>query len=275
VKKEIQAPEELEIPGLEDVGSMDRNLLLSVLVYGPIGTWKTRFAASFPGPIMIFDFDGRTASIIDLAKDKKISRLSLHEWVVEGEPQAFSTAMYWTRTFKQKLEAGETLPFKTLVYDSLTTCVERAVNMIKRNCGVPEDAPLPWSGGHWGDVYAAVESLVSKSVALAEYVNVVWTAHEEPLEDKLLGGIRIYPMIGGHKWRDRMPVRFKEIYHSGTEDGGNGKPSPYLETTSIGLIQARTSFNLPPRIYPDYGEIIRLIEEGWEEAPKIVENSGE
>ncbi len=262
-----QETEGLTIEGVEDLATSEEIPKLSVLIYGPIGTWKTRFAATFPDPILFFDFDGRLTSIADLAREKKIQRIPLQEWYAgpggTGEPQAFQYANYVTTQLMDAAVKGRKLPYATLVYDSLTTATERATALIKYNNGISQDKPLPWSGGHWADVYELLRGMMSRSLSLADLCNVIWIAHEELIEDKLMGGVRISPMTGGQKWRDRIPVRFREIYHTGVEPGPEGKPVPFVETCSMGLVQARTSFNLPPRIEPSYEALVDYIKTGW------------
>jgi hypothetical protein len=262
--------EQFEIPGVENVADMEKGMTLSVLVYGPIGTFKTRFAATFPEPILFFDFDGRLLSTIDLARKKKIDRIPLLEWregdPLSGEPQAFNYALVQTGRLRELVEKGESCPYKTIVYDSLTTCVERAIDAVKYINQIPHDIPLQRRRDLFNDVYQLVLMLVNQSLAIGEYgVNVIWTAHEEMFKEELMGRIIVRPLFGGDKTRNRVPLRFKEIYHSGVEVGDAGRPAPYLETCATEMVEARSSFKLPSRINPDFEELMAWVEESWKE----------
>ena len=186
------------------------DMKLKVFVYGESGTHKTYFAASFPKPYF-FDFDNGMLTVRgqDVAYDTYID--------LPGEtPHAFQDFIKQMREFYKQAKEG-TLPYKTVILDSLTTfqeCVMRDVKYNNHTEGKPMTLP------EWGLLISALRKQIYDITGLG--VHVVVTAHAQTVKDDLTCAIKTQPLLYGKDLPGQVPLWFDEAYYAEVRKGKDG-----------------------------------------------------
>ena len=86
------------------------------LFYGPNGSGKTIAAASFPGPVMIWDFDGRVDPITAFYP----KRDDISYWTIGLDGDARSDVLGFTEFCDRFTALQNNCPYSTIVIDSYT-----------------------------------------------------------------------------------------------------------------------------------------------------------
>lgn len=226
------------------------------LFVGPNGSGKTIAAASFPGPIMIWDFDGRVEPI------KKFfpGRDDIEYWTVGLDDNARRDVIGF-KTWCARFEAlQDNCPYETIIIDSYTaysaTAVFHQMGMhdsdVKRTKG---GLPIP----DW-DEYKGETGVFLQTLEIAKILpcNVIVTAHPvSKAQTKKQGGstnevlasmIRASTLATyGWKTDSFLPNYFNEMYYFHTDVTSQvAMANRYLvQTVSAGEIVAKTALPLP------------------------------
>ena len=207
------------------------NMKLKILMYGGSGTGKTTFAGTFPKPYF-FDFDGGVLSLRDhdieyeTYSDKSVLR-----------PEAFSKFEAKIEEFKSQLAAG-TLPYQTVVLDSITTMQESCLRQIQyANRTVGKQTTLQ----EWGILVGKMEDVLYTFTSLN--VHIVTVAHEQIVQNELTSEVMILPLIVGKKLPDRLALWFDEVYHSRVGRGERGRPVYQVMTVADRMYKAKSRLN--------------------------------
>lgn len=230
-----------------------------VIVFGDSGTGKTCFAAGFPGPIEVCDFDLKIGSAANFYAGNKL----LDDINVESYP--YDSKDYGGAGFRfnndiDKLKAaflkGER-PCETLVLDSFTTMSERLMeHFLKENPNVPRvkiKGPIVPSQQDYGYYLNFIKKFLSELVSLP--CNLVMTAHIEIKKDDKTGALLRLPMASG-KISSLLPIYFEEVYMSYVE--GEGDKRRYrAQTQADRKFNCRSQRGLPPVIDLSYESLVK------------------
>lgn len=217
-------------------------------VTGDFGTGKSEFAASFPTPGLVFNFD------------KKISTYSRYPgWDYLEYPL---TAAGWAQFEKDEREVSKAIDsgqYKTVVYDSTTAmtdmAMERALQLDPKRS--------PTGGPIWNIHFQMVRNLMEGKLraALNHNCNLIVIAHLNIHTDQETGAIvGIEPLLTG-QLAVRIPGYFEEVYCAFTRTVGD-KTTWYLRTIPRGYYKARSTMSgraslLPPELPNTYSAVIQ------------------
>lgn len=229
------------------------NSFVKVLVYGDSGTGKTCLAASFPGPIEYWDFDGKVSSAAQFFKSDK-SKLDNINVTSFNKYSKETRIMEWEKKARELdgLKKAGKLPFQTLVLDSLTTFsnsmlddyIHRSQRGIKRALA---DIPAMQD-------YQLLDKHLTQIISglLALDCNVVMVGHMQVDKDELTGAMLRQPLMAG-KFAAKLPIYFDEVYVSRMANDGKY----ILQTQSDTTYKCRTQRGLPKEIPTSYDSIIK------------------
>lgn len=202
---------------LSEVKTEDR---VKLLLYGDPGEGKTVFAASFPGPIKFFDFDGKADSAALFFKDnpevlENVDVVELAGNLVEDPIVNLNKIINEELIPQQK--TGE-MHFKTLVLDSITTFSRAVLNhIVKTNPGIKRNQTKQGVQPGLQD-YGILKREFAKLIPglLSLPCNVVMTAHMDTQKDEVSGEIIRGPIMDG-AFSAQLPIYFKEVWRLYTE----------------------------------------------------------
>ena len=211
---------------------------LKVFVCGDSGTGKSIFAASFPKPAFLFNFDKSILSYRGLDIDYE-------DYTQDGKG--------WVKFEKDFLELKKQMtsddpPYKTVILDSTTSwtdvAMERALQL---------DSKRSKTGGPmWNVHYGMVKNLLEGRMRqLLEFKsNVVVIGHLNIVLDQETGAvIAIQPLLTG-QLATKVPGYFDEVYYSRTMKTKEGVQW-VLQTVAKGFYKARSRLSGAMRILPD------------------------
>jgi len=229
----------------------------TVLIYGDSGNGKSVFASSFPGPIKVFDFDGKIASaagywgIHDKTRLDHIDADDLQS--MNADPEQY--AKFYSQLVELEKQARDgKLPWKTVVLDSLTTwCDALMREIIRQNPGIKGAAPGMPGLQTYGIFGAKFREQLSRLLALP--CNVVVTAHIAIDKDEHTGEILRRPLVIGRN-ASYLPIIFGEVYRAFTEIKDD-KVTYWAQTQATPSYIARTQIpGLAPRIPLTYSSLV-------------------
>lgn len=222
------------------------------LWYGPSGTTKTCTAASMPGPIEYWDFDGKFTSAVHWLKQRdpeKLREIDVYQFnklpVIERIPA-------WekrSRMIDQLIKEGKDLPFHTLVLDSLTTFSHYILEdyLFRSQKAIKRAFPDIPSQQDYGLLDKHLTRIISGLLSLD--CHVVMIGHSLVEKDETTGAIERKPLMAG-KFADKVSIYFEEVYACKNVGGKR-----LWHTTPEGGYIARTQRGLPKETTMDIQEI--------------------
>lgn len=198
------------MPGLEDIKPLSRYFGLWV---GASGAGKDCAAASFPGPIYVFDLDGRVEGMI--AAQEWLGKIN----VTFDRYQGYKGVEEKLKSFVATYNATRKFPYKTIVFDSITAgsrlYVQEAVEM-----GVKGDTSDSGTPRRLGTINIPgfnaynYESIAHYNVILAYLkvmpCNVIITGHMADRFNKKGENIGM-GLLGRPKLAEEIPSNFNEV----------------------------------------------------------------
>jgi hypothetical protein len=213
------------------------------------GNGKTVAAASFPGPIKFFDFDGRMQPVklfYPQRKDITYDLVGIEAQRPSGDYPGCISFMDFAKEFE---DLQDRCPWATVVVDSLTALTATAVGFqlgIKSREGKGKKLSSGIQVPTW-DEFNGETSVVQQILDVAKILpcNVVFTAHPVDKSIDVGGTLRKARSIAayGTKTPSLVPIYFNEIYQFGVEPAQR-----FIMTQPTGKDMAKTALPLPPRI---------------------------
>lgn len=197
---------------------------LKILVEGDSGIGKTCYAATFPGKILILDFDAKADSAAAFLKSKDMTEQLNNIEVEQFPPQlAVSPIDALNKIIAEKFipqqRAGK-MEFQTLVLDSITTfSAATLAHIVKTNPGIKrnETKQGPQPGlQDYGILRREFQKLIPGLLSLP--CNVIMLAHIAVEKDEATGQILRHAMMDGSFARE-LPIYFKEVHRMYVKDG--------------------------------------------------------
>lgn len=230
----------------------------TVLVYGDSGNGKTVFSTSFPGPIKVFDFDGKVMSAASYWGQKDAERLGTIDaedfQSMNAHPEQYVKFFTMLTQLEATARQGGAFPWKTIVLDSLTTwCDALMREIVRQNPGIKGAAPGLPGLQHYGLFGSKFREQLSRLLALP--CNIVVTAHIDITKDEMTGEILRKPLVIGRN-ASYLPIIFGEVYRAFAETK-DGKTEYWAQTQASGQWIARTQIpGLAPKIPLTYQSLV-------------------
>ena len=187
--------------------TIDQNLWLRLLLYGPSGTGKTHFAGTFPEPIFLLDFDHKYTPMF--GRDVELESFKTTK---ADAPQEYIRL----RQVLKRVSAES--KWKTIVIDSMSTLDPIVTEFVLKNSpridkatGRPiEHLDLQLYGHHadaWTWLAMDINAITGK--------HVVMIGHDQYKEKKegSMTPSRTCPLLTGDKIQNKMPGLFQETYY--------------------------------------------------------------
>lgn len=240
------------------LSELDSSKNLKVLAYGNSGSGKTVFACGFPGPIYVFDFDGKISSAANFYKGTP--QLDLIEYDAYtpkvGEPTDRPFVRYNTKLVElEKLAKEGKFPYATVVLDSLTLYADQMLKeIVIQNPGLKRQESPTVKLTCLQDYMILSSHFKNMLVRLLQLpCNVVVSAHIQTNKDDLTGEIHREPLLPG-KLPAFLPVMFEEVYRTYKEKDHMAQTQTSVQYNARSQIRG-----LPPTIKLEYAELLKYL----------------
>jgi hypothetical protein len=211
--------------------SQAQNKSFSALVYGKMGTGKTRLAKTCRKPAYIMSFDpGGTKTVRDEIEKGSIVADTRFEYENPNDP---TVAVAWDREYERLKKLGFFSEIGTLILDSGTTWASALMNQTLKKAGRPGGTPQQ---NDYLPTMVVMENAIKDICSLP--CDFIFICHEDTDKDEASGRLFAGPLLIG-KLKYRIPILFDEIYCAQTKETSGGV-SYTLLTRSTGIYQART-----------------------------------
>jgi hypothetical protein len=201
------------------------------LVYGSMGTGKTRLITTCRRPVLVHSFDpGGTKTVRDEIKEGWVMADTRYEIEDAENPKAFAA---WDKEYDRLKQGGMFNQIGTFVIDSATTWSASAMNVTLKKAGRAGGTPQQ---NDYLPTMVMLESAIKDICSLP--CDVLLIAHEDVDKDEGSGRMMIGPSFIG-KLKQRIPILFDEIYNATAKETSGGVKYTLL-TRSTGLYRART-----------------------------------
>lgn len=243
------------------LSDLNPNENLKLLVYGESGAGKTVFATSFPGPILVHDFDGKVASAAGYwgkYNPEQVSQIDYISYAEGNTQERYERFRLWFNDH-QKLAKDGKFPYKTIVLDSLTTWSELLMKEILRQTVNKIKGPIAGRDDIPGMQHYGLNSVFFKE-QLGNFLkfpcNVVVTAHIDITKDETTGEILRRPLVSG-KLASYLPIIFGEVYRAYVDQKEN-KSVHLAQTKSDSKYNCRSQLpGLPAIVELTYKSLVK------------------
>lgn len=197
---------------------------LKMLIQGESGIGKTCLASTFPGKILVLDFDNKIDSAAAFLRYKnqieQIEQIEVEQFPAQlGMSPIDKLSKIISEQLIPQQRTGK-LEFKTLVLDSITTfSAATLAHIVKTNPGIKrnETKQGPQPGlQDYGILRREFQRLIPGLLGLP--CNVIMIAHIAVEKDEATGQIFRHAMMDGSFARE-LPVYMKEVWRMYVKDG--------------------------------------------------------
>lgn len=233
--------------------------ILYAMFKGEPGTRKSTQALSFPKPQYWFSWDRKMSGLIVPAR----------QWGIDLKQIEYDDYEDWTKA-RAKLEKFQlNCPFKTLAFDSVTSCADMSIRQVMKIKGGGKDGKGKMIGGisvagleEFNAEAAALQELISLTKDIHSYhkVNIILIAHVIQAEYRSIGGethMSRTIVTAAKRVAAKIPAYCQEVYHfnikRGFEADASGRYALLTEHTGDDF--ARTSLGLDREIVFDNNPI--------------------
>lgn len=197
---------------------------IKLLLEGDSGIGKTCLAATFPGKVLVLDFDNKVDSAAEYLRHKGMTAQLEQVDVQQFSAQLGTSPIdQLTKTINEVLipqQRSGVMDFRTLVLDSITTfSAATLAHIVKTNPGIKrnETKQGPQPGlQDYGILRREFQRLIPGLLSLP--CNVVMLAHLAVEKDEATGAILRHAMMDGSFARE-LPIYFKEVWRMYVKDG--------------------------------------------------------
>lgn len=246
------------------------------LFVGPNGSGKTVAAASFPGPVLIWDFDGR----VDPVRKFYPKRDDIEYWTVGLDADARRDVISFTDWCEKFERLQDNCPYGTVIIDSYTaysaTCIFHQMGLhqgdVKKTKG---GLPIPdWDEfkGETGVMLQTLEIgkiLPANFIVTAHPISKARTTKQGGSTNEVLASMIRASTLATYGWKTDsfLPNYFNEMYYFHTDVTSQvAMPNKYIvQTVSAGEIVAKTALPLPASIeisgVPFYPVLQKILDE--------------
>lgn len=197
---------------------------LKILVMGESGIGKTCFAATFPGKVLLLDFDNKADSAASFLRyqgnEEQLKNVDVEQFAPQLGVSPIDALM---KVINEKLipqQRTGKMEWATIVLDSMTTFSGATLaHIVKTNPGIKrnETRQGPQPGlQDFGILRREFQRLIPGLISLP--CNVVMLAHIATEKDEWTGQIMRHAMMDG-SFAKELPVYFKEVYRMYIKDG--------------------------------------------------------
>ena len=236
----------------------------NILIYGPSGTGKTEFVATWAeaGEVLYLDSDSGILSIKSSPRIPADWKLRIkHVPIIDRSSDPHISQPIGWETTKAVIESvaatgkfGTCTP-KTIAVDSATTISTMVMTYVLASNRKAIDAQpsLP----DWGKQIEEMKRIINLARSL-KGVNFIWVAHEQYNKDELSGRVWCLPLVTG-KFSQQISGYFDEVYHAKVDQVGSNHQYK-LDTKATGLITAKTRLDLPTPIATTHASLKGTLE---------------
>lgn len=225
---------------------------IKLLLQGDAGSGKSCFAASFPGPTLYLDFDGKANSAARYINDTP----HLDNIDVRNLRTSFSVDPV-NAFLKIIMELSEKCIWQTIVLDSITTFSASCLaHIVKTNPGLKRNTTAQGVQPgiqDYGILKREFRTLIPGLLGLP--CNVIMNAHLTTEKDELTGEIVRGTMMDG-SFGQELPIHFEEVWRAYVDAGGQH----LAQTKSDFRYKCRTQIpNLPNPLKLNYQELKKFL----------------
>lgn len=229
------------------------------LFVGPNGSGKTIAAASFPGPILIWDFDGR----VEPVKKFYPKRDDIEYWTVGLDGDTRSDVIGFTEWTKRFEDLQDNCPYETVIFDSYTAysavaCFHQMGLHAKDVKKTKGGLPIPDWDEYKGETGVMLQTLeIAKIlpchfICTAHPVSKARTVKQGGSTNEVLASMVKASSLATYGWKTDsfLPNYFNEIYYFYTDVTSQiAIQNDYkIQTVSAGEIVAKSALPVPPII---------------------------
>jgi hypothetical protein len=202
------------------LSELNPSLQRKILAYGEPGSGKTVFALDFPGPIYVFDFDGKIGSGASFyaGDTKRLESIEYDSYVPTGADDRPAQRFETKLRELERLSVEGKFPYATVVLDSFTTFGDAYMkDVLYANPSIQRTrspttvipAMLDYRIQNIG-----IKAILTRLLGLK--ANVLVLAHIKIEKDELTGRIERLPNAPGGL-AVHLPVVFEEVYRTYVE----------------------------------------------------------
>lgn len=270
------------MPNIKDM-KVDDPIIQAVMM-GPPGVGKTWVAATFPGKIVVFDFDGkigvtRNPDFVKKYGIRDIEYKTLSEAKrmkgIAMQHNAYDDACSY---FDEWMRPGVRDSVNTFIIDSGTSLMEAAQNKaVMVLGGAPKgnstttfaDAMKTGFLSLVGKDHGGQRSLTEQFIRMIKDSgkNVIVNVHQYETYDDNGTLVSVVPLFTGQS-RQVIPAMFKDVWHLKVQGAGSTMKR-ILTAEYNGIYQARSELGIGIVENPDYDAIISRIRQRQAEAMKL------
>lgn len=210
--------------------SKAQNKSFNALIWGDMGTGKTRLAITCRRPVLIHSFDpGGTKTIRDeIGNGIYVDTRYEEEDAIN--PSAFAK---WDLEYHRLKREKFFDHIGTYIIDSATTWSSAAMNVVLKKAGRPGGTPQQ---NDYLPTMIMLENAIKDMISLP--CDCILMCHADIDKDEATGRMFVGPLFIG-KLKVRVPLLFDEIYMTSSKETSSGTVYTLL-TRNTGLYKART-----------------------------------